>query len=443
MAFTQAPKIVTDGLIFYHDMYNPKKGFVGKATTNYAYTHNARNTDSSYSRYVYTTSGTWQAKHPDAITVYNKDGSDISNYVNSGVPDYTNTYHAIWILDPELGRPVVAMRDIGTGEWLAKSFGLGYTYTSMGLIAGQTYTISWLQWTDNLSKSAHTGLYAPNLSGSYNFYDGQSNSQGTSFNTKLRTWQRVYATFTVTSGLNMTAGLTCYMYGMYGPRGVLKVADVQIEVGSTKSGFSETLTRSATSCAFDQTGNYSGLSLVNMTYNNNDEYTFNGSSSYIDFGSNKTIKSHGGWTVETWAYFDTMTSGNLYNFIGADGYTYNSWFWSVYTNRLAIWNLTPGAWYYGSTTLSAGQWYHCTLVCSGDGTSYTMYLNGVPETGTAASYSFNPSQAGLIVRYIGRGDAANARYHAGRYGSTKIYNRPLFASEVSQNFQAHRRRYGL
>ena len=442
MAFHQSPKIVTDGLKFYHDMYNTKS-WAGAPTTNYFWSQNARTTDLTYTPYVAVTTGTWQAKHPDAIQVYNTAGSDITGYINTGVTDWTNTYHAVWIFDHELGKPVVAMRDIGNGAWMAKNWGTGYSYSAMGLGAGSTYTISWLQWTDNLSKSANAGIYNPNLSGSWNFHDGQSNSYGTSYNTKLKTWQRVYATFTVSSGLNLTASNSCYMYGHYGPRGTLKVADVQLEAGSIPTGFSSTLTRSSTQCITDMAGTITGMSPVNMSYNSSNEYVFNGTSSYIDMGGDRVFKQHGGWTVETWAKFDSLNSASLYNFIGASTITHNSWYWTVFNNKLAIWNRSPGAWYYGSTTLSPGQWYHCVLTCSGDGTNYKMYLNGVEETGTAASYSFNPAYSGLIVGYIGRGDVSNARYTNGRFASTKIYEKPLSSTEVLQNFRAHKSRFGL
>ena len=180
-----------------------------------------------------------------------------------------------------------------------------------------------------------------------------------------------------------------------------------------------------------------------MTYNASNEYTFNGTSSYIDMGGDRVIKQHGGWTVETWVNFSSLSAVNLYNFIGASTITHNSWYWTVYNNKLAIWNRTPGAWYYGSTTLTTGQWYHCVLTCSGDGTTYRMFLNGVEETGTAASYSFNPAYSGLIVGYIGRGDSSNARYTNGKLASTKIYEKPLSSNEVLQNFRAHKSIFGL
>ena len=114
MALGNSPSIITNGLVFHYDMNNIKS-FKGAPITNYAYDQNPR-IDSSYAQYSATTSGTWAAKHSDAIRVYNDAGSDITGYVNTGVGDWTNTYHAIWSYDDDLARPVVVLRDYD-GNW--------------------------------------------------------------------------------------------------------------------------------------------------------------------------------------------------------------------------------------------------------------------------------------------------------------------------------------
>lgn len=449
MTLSHGSKLVTQGLVFAYDMPELpgvfSKSWRGRPTTNYIWHQNPR-LDSSYSSYVATSSGTWPQNHNDAITVYNKANSNISAYYNSGVTDSTNTFHAHWVIDPKLGRPVVIMRNYDGGQWKAKYMSVGKTKADMGLAVGDTYTISWLQWTDNISRSAYVGLYSNN--GTSNaFWDGLQYA----YNTKVATWQRVYATYTVSNN-GTTYATNVYMYGHYGGAGVLKIADVQLEKGGPSTFISEnsdaTSTRSITTALLDWTGNYR-INASNLTFNSDGSFKLNSSNpDYIDLDSDQVIKTTGGWTVESWVKFDTVP-GNYDNvnspgnFIGSDSISYNSWYWSVFNNKLALWNRSPGIWKYGSTTLQANTWYQTVLVSDPSGTSYQMYLNGIAEGGDHTTYSWNASYSGLKVRYIGRGNSTNTRRINGYLPITKIYNRALTASEVKQNFNALRGRYGI
>ena len=111
------PHIKRDGLVFGYDTgqfastnpnfnkFLPYKGksrfFGGKPTINYV-SHANSVPQSSYTTYAATTSGTWVSKHPGSIRAYNSQGGDISWKSNSGVGDWTNTYHAYWTYDKKL-----------------------------------------------------------------------------------------------------------------------------------------------------------------------------------------------------------------------------------------------------------------------------------------------------------------------------------------------------
>ena len=192
----------------------------------------------------------------------------------------------------------------------------------------------------------------------------------------------------------------------------------------------------------DISGNNVNADLTNVAFDSTG-YIFNGSSNYIDLGSDVIFKTSGGWSVSSWFNLTQVNSGNLYNFIGASAITYNSWYWTVYQSNLALWNMSPGGWYYGSTTILANTWYNAVLVCSYDGTRYQMYLNGIAEGGTHATYTWNANYSGLKIGYIGRGDSSNGRYFYGKYPNFQVYNKELTAAEVLQNFNATRATYGI
>lgn len=98
------------------------------------------------------------------------------------------------------------------------------------------------------------------------------------------------------------------------------------------------------------------------------------------------------------------------------------------TNRTLIQN----------STLSINNWYN--IVGTYDGTTLKSYINGSQDINTLTS-------VGSITAYntpvsIGRSQLAG-QYFNGKIAQTQIYNRALTATEVTQNFNANRSRYGL
>lgn len=191
----------------------------------------------SYEPYVATTSGNWQANHPNAIKVYNKYGDDITHGINQGVPDWTNTYHGVFEYDEELDRPVYVMNDVD-GAWKAWRQPTNYMIQELSFKPGVQYTISWLQWVDNLDKYIYGGLYGRDITtGSSTFCDGQKSV----YNTKVKTWERVSMTFTVGTNWDPTSYCTPYLYGLGGPRAKVKIIDIQMEVKEKATPFTEGL----------------------------------------------------------------------------------------------------------------------------------------------------------------------------------------------------------
>lgn len=427
MALVNAPQIVTNGLVFCYDMFNAKS-FKGAPTTNYAWSQNPRRGDITYSVYSATSAGTWNAKHPDAIRVFNKDGTDISGYVNTGVTDWTNTYHAIWTYDYDLDRPVVTMRDFD-GQWKAKSWGTGQTYASMGLAAGSTYTISWLQWTDDLGKSANAGLYS-----NIGFGDGLSNDKGaTAYNTKVRTWQRVYATFTVNGTSSLTSGLSAYMYGQDGPRGTLKIADVQIEVGSVPSRFSDTLTRSNTQSIVNLAGN-SIATVSTLTYAPDNTFSFNGSANYIAVNS---IANSGNSPRSVFAWIKTTTGGCIFS----SGTALPTQAFNLVTygsSKVGVMGYNNDFYPTSGANITNNVWHYVGAVANGTGT-ITTYVDGVQDNVGNITYSTTGQN-----NFVGKSNHAGAEsYWNGNIGVVHYYNKALTAAEVKQNFNALKGKFGL
>ena len=72
-----------------------------------------------------------------------------------------------------------------------------------------------------------------------------------------------------------------------------------------------------------------------------------------------------------------------------------------------------------------------------NGTTLTSYTNGIAD-GTATGFSFNISNL-----YTTIGNAVNSQYFNGRISQTLVYNIALSASQVLQNYNATKGRFGL
>lgn len=452
MSIGHGPKIVTRGLTFAFDMnFNERwvsQSYGGKPTTNYAWPQHAR-IDSTYTSYSATSSGTWNDKHPHAIRVYNNAGTQITGYVNTGVTDWTNTYHAIWEFDQELGRPVVVMRDIGNGAWMAKNWNTGKTFSTMGLTNGSTYTISWLQWVDDIAKSANAGLYGTNTSGTNGFHDGLSNGQSTSYNTKPYTWQRVYATFTVAPSNNTGTTRSCYMYGHYIKRATTKIADVQIEAGTPSPFIAENSeansTRSTTGVLTDWTGN-STITANGGSYGSDGMLSLTGpTTDYLSISNSalSTQASSGTWTIDIWLNRSAANYGSIDTFLQTGSGNNFLWLFRQSNNTMEFQNTSVTNATFGA--LTDNEWFH--FAATGTGGSITVYRNGV-QTGTMSNTTTFTIASTIGIIMGQEMDANNGGFDPGqswkgKIGSTKFYDRVLTSTEIQQNFNALRGRYGV
>ena len=434
MATSYSPKIVTDGLAFMYDT-GSGKSYKGEPTINYIHGQNAVAKD-SYTTYSATSSGTYNAKHPNAIVAYNAAGTQLSGYYNGGVSDATNTYHAHWQYDPILKKPVVVMNDVA-GTWQAKwiSTGLG-SWNSQSKSHGDTYTISWLQWVDNLSKNAKAGLYTKNTSGSSGFHDGQANS-ASSYNTTLHTWQRVYQTYTTSTARDLSQTLaSIYMYGQYNVRATVKVADVQFTWGSHPVQFSAEYERSATQGLLDLTGN-STIDISDVSFDSDAEITFDGTDDFISIPT--YTFGNGSWTLNMWVKADDFVNYNLMS--NSSGGPVSNAF-GAYANKIFYYNYN-GAWQgqSGNTTLSTNTWYMLTWVnyagASASAGTMKMYVNGIADSSAFNSYTTNGGPCNVIGKRWG-GTPFN-----GNISGVSINTKSLSDAEVLQNFNAIKSRFGL
>ena len=172
--------------------------------------------------------------------------------------------------------------------------------------------------------------------------------------------------------------------------------------------------------------------------NTSNYLNFNGSSDFITNSSFTGHQTTAG-TITGWAY-PTSTSGDLY-FVAAGGTT-------TYGASRAI-RINSGSWCsvnYGSATedwngivnANLNTWQHVAYVWSG--TTIRFYLNGVEYTNTRSGMV---TPLGSVLTIGATSWSPVYGYWPGRIGTVQAYNRALSATEVQQNFNAQRTRYGI
>lgn len=204
---------------------------------------------------------------------------------------------------------------------------------------------------------------------------------------------------------------------------------------SVANGFL-TCTRAATvtTKANDGGGIYSSTlsgSLASTTFLYNDHtwevWVRINDNSPSNYDANETASAIAGYAGYNagYAFFNTT---NLYYGI-----------WDGVTSSISCATFTVGA---SAADLIVGQWRQ--VVVTRSGSTFTTYVNGVPG-GTGSTNSPSVSGVGTSnVLSVGSFNIADFIYYGKiSFSNMRMYNRALTSTEVAQNFNATRGRFGL
>ena len=168
---------------------------------------------------------------------------------------------------------------------------------------------------------------------------------------------------------------------------------------------------------------------------------FDGTNDVISLSATTDIQAQAvDWTWESWFCIDSGASS--YDYLFAYGPPHQiAW----YDNQLNAWfNDTDDTSTYnasmdsGTNTVPTGQWTHGVI--SRIGSAWKMYINGVEKTSATASFTVANSSTGPKI-----GSYDGSQYFLdGKIASMRIYKGKGFtAAEVTQNFDATKKRFGL
>lgn len=175
---------------------------------------------------------------------------------------------------------------------------------------------------------------------------------------------------------------------------------------------------------------------------NGGSIVLDGTNDHIDCGNNSSLSNIGGSsnvTASAWVYYTAYGGGGqAYSVITVKGFP---WTWllenpsATFTFRISAGGADVNV--VDTSTHLLNTWYN--VVGTYDGSNMRIYVNGVlkntrAQTGTLGTNS--------ITAKIGTYQGTNYNL-TGRIANVCIYNRALSASEIKNNFEATRDRYGI
>jgi hypothetical protein len=193
----------------------------------------------------------------------------------------------------------------------------------------------------------------------------------------------------------------------------------------------------------DLSGNNNTGELVNgPTYssNNGGYIILDGNNDYINVPNNSTLNSNV-TTVSVWFRYSTVNNyyGALISKADPAG-TFNGWNIYIFNNVInAQIKANPSTTDIPGTTISTNTWYNVTLVSVSGGTSSLYLNNSLLNSRSTVSYTVTASQPLRFARAVD----TFWSYFGGNVGQIIQYNRALNSTELTQNFNATKTRFGL
>ena len=194
---------------------------------------------------------------------------------------------------------------------------------------------------------------------------------------------------------------------------------------------------------YDMSGNENHGELKNgVGYNtaNGGSLVFDGVDDYVDCGTGLSSSS---LTISLWVKFNSLSNQVL---ITKGNWDTNAASYTIayYNNEIRTDTFESDS-TYGTTkysfTPTLNIWYNLTFVSNANNSTYTEYINASNITLTISNVYRTPRSGSYSVN-IGRNTNGNYPFN-GNIAKVSVYNRALSASEIQQNFNATRSRYGI
>ena len=163
-------------------------------------------------------------------------------------------------------------------------------------------------------------------------------------------------------------------------------------------------------------------------------YSFDGGDDYVSTSEiGKSVNARTGVAFSAW--FNLDSTGGIQTLV-SQNFANAAWLWEVDGGSLrAVYissNSNPS--FFGNSSLSTDTWHH--YVCSYDGETVTIYLDGIKD---GASSSSAPMDRNKNAHSIGYRTWNSDRHLDGKISELRIYDRPLTQSEIQYLYSVGKR----
>jgi hypothetical protein len=206
----------------------------------------------------------------------------------------------------------------------------------------------------------------------------------------------------------------------------------------------------------DRTANANNATISGATWSSTDGGIFDldGTNDTISIPHNSSLSliTSGQRTIQVWVKFDVLPAstaqgqpvfGKLSSSSGFDGYWgglySNTGNTRVVTNGASTQKITDST----TNPISINTWYLYTFISQITSTTNTtkVYINGTEVSSTAHGSDTISETNPLYLGFIGAG--VSSPYLNGKIGAAYFYTKGLSATEVLQNYNAEKSRFGL
>ncbi len=196
----------------------------------------------------------------------------------------------------------------------------------------------------------------------------------------------------------------------------------------------------------DLSGNSRNATLVNApTYSSSQGGYFHFTDTSLQYAITPNVPSLSVWTLEAW-YRPTKSLTGKVTSIASNEYNGTNLNYSLGNNNAPVNYNISGGFYNGAWRRTVGfapsinTWYQGLVTY--DGTTVIQYSNGVSQSSVAG---VNPSVSGGAIRIARRWDETlvAANFFDGDISVVRVYSVALTPTQVLQNYNAVKDRYGL